>query len=86
MFDYYEVEKIKAYAIIIIVLVGIVVGAGFLDAKIATKEWNNGVCTHCHEGFWTYEQAVGHKSSTSYIYICDSCGYRNEFPIIMDET
>ena len=29
-------------------------------------------------GTWEYEQAVGHKSSTSYIYICRKCGKRIE--------
>ena len=29
-------------------------------------------------GAWQYEQAVGHRSSTSYIYICPDCSKRIE--------
>jgi hypothetical protein len=40
------------------------------------KLWNGGHCT-CG-GNWEYEQAVGHRTSTTYIYICDGCGKRIE--------
>ena len=39
--------------------------------------WNDGQCNICG-GSWEYEQAVGHRSSTSYIYICEKCGKRIE--------
>ena len=41
------------------------------------KLWNDGHCDVCG-GTWVYEQAVGHRSSTSYIYVCDDCGKRIE--------
>lgn len=41
------------------------------------KFWNGGHCDICG-GTWEYEQAVGHRSSTSYIYICNKCGKRIE--------
>ena len=44
--------------------------------KHDSKVWNNGYCT-CG-GKWEYEQAVGHRGSTSYIYVCDKCGNRIE--------
>ena len=51
----------------------------FVDTTIErhdSKLWNNGYCD-CG-GRWEYEQAVGHKSTTSYIYVCDKCGNRIE--------
>ena len=36
-------------------------------------EYNNGTCLHCG-GRYVYQQAVGRRYFTSYIYICDSCG------------
>lgn len=41
------------------------------------KLWNDGHCDVCG-GTWEYEQAVGHRSSTSYIYVCEDCGKRIE--------
>lgn len=41
------------------------------------KLWNDGHCDVCG-GAWQYEQAVGHRSSTSYIYVCEDCGKRIE--------
>ena len=41
------------------------------------KLWNDGHCDVCG-GTWEYEQAVGHRSSTSYIYVCTECGKRIE--------
>lgn len=41
------------------------------------KLWNEGHCDVCG-GTWEYEQAVGHRSSTSYIYVCEDCGKRIE--------
>lgn len=41
------------------------------------KRWNDGHCDVCG-GTWKYEQAVGHRSSTSYIYVCTECGKRIE--------
>ena len=40
--------------------------------------WNGGVHSGCG-GHWVYEQAVGHRYTTDYIYRCDKCGYRYEF-------
>lgn len=47
------------------------------DIKHDEKLWNDGHCDVCG-GAWKYEQAVGHRSSTSYIYICEDCGKRIE--------
>lgn len=41
------------------------------------KQWNDGHCDICG-GTWKYEQAVGHRSSTTFIYVCGKCGKRIE--------
>lgn len=64
----------------IIIGIAIIVGVIFLYSIAVNSHdnrvWNNGHC-ECG-GTWEYEQAVGHRSSTSYIYICDKCGERIE--------
>ena len=35
--------------------------------------YNNGICPQCG-GNYVYQQAVGHRYITSYIYQCDKCG------------
>lgn len=42
----------------------------------ATK-WNDGYCS-CG-GKWEYQQAVGHRYETMYLYQCDTCGRTEEF-------
>lgn len=51
-------------------------GVGKASIKYDEKLWNDGHCV-CG-GTWKYEQAVGHMSSTSYIYVCEDCGERIE--------
>lgn len=66
-------------SIIVIILLCVAMIFGFSKASIKHDEklWNNGHCDVCG-GTWEYEQAVGHRSSTSYIYICEDCGKRIE--------
>lgn len=69
------------YIIAIIITVLLVVALFFGEYKTQEKHdekcWNNGHCDACG-GTWNYEQAVGHKYETSYIYVCNSCGKRIE--------
>lgn len=46
--------------------------------------WNYGIHDGCG-GHWVYEQAVGHRFGTDYMYKCDKCGYRHEFTSYMGE-
>lgn len=78
------IEYIKIYAIAIIIVVAIlapfiigVVAFANHEDKIDDELWNNGYCSEC-DGQWIYEQAVGHRYDTSYIYVCDKCGKRIE--------
>ena len=36
------------------------------------KEFNNGICPKCGRPY-RFVQAVGHRTTTSYIYMCDHC-------------
>lgn len=66
-------------SIIVIILSCAAIIFIFSKASIKHDEklWNDGHCDVCG-GAWKYEQAVGHRSSTSYIYICEDCGKRIE--------
>ncbi len=73
-------DEFIAVFITVVIVIAIIAGLVFLvDAGENAhdyKLWNYGHC-ECG-GTWKYEQAVGHRSSTSYIYICDKCGERIE--------
>ena len=73
-------DELIAWIGSIVILIGIIVGIIFLysiaENAHDNKLWNNGHC-ECG-GTWEYEQAVGHRSYTSYIYVCDKCGERIE--------
>lgn len=74
MDDFYElIVQCIIGAIIIGILVVIV---AFMSAN-DEKKWNNGFCS-CG-GHWEYQQAVGHRYDTDYIYKCDTCGTIMEF-------
>lgn len=75
-----DLEEIAIGIVTIVVVFGIFAGLVFL-IELGTKAhddelWDDGKC-YCG-GHWEYEQAVGHRSSTSYIYVCDRCGKRIE--------
>lgn len=75
MSDY--LPEITSIIVIILLCVALFFGVYWISIKHDEKLWNNGHCDICG-GTWTYEQAVGHRISTSYIYICDDCGKRIE--------
>lgn len=75
MRDY--LPEIISTIVIILLCILIVFGCIKLMNTVDEKRWNDGHCDVCG-GTWQYEQAVGHRSSTSYIYICDECGKRIE--------
>lgn len=52
--------------------------------KVDSKIWNNGYCD-CG-GKWKYEQAIGHRASSSYIYKCDKCEKRIELRFMQQEV
>lgn len=68
---------------IVTIIAIVLIFGGFLYAiytggkKHEDKLWNDGHCNICG-GAWEYEQAVGHRSTASYIYVCRKCGKRIE--------
>lgn len=66
-------------AIIVVTLLCVAMLFGLYTCTITNDEklWNDGHCDVCG-GTWEYEQAVGHKYSTAYIYVCDNCNKRIE--------
>ena len=72
------IAEIIAVVVVFVLLIG---GAFLLDscAKEADIEaWNGGYHEDCG-GRWEYEQAIGHRYDTDYMYVCDKCGMRHEF-------
>ena len=49
----------------------------FICYAVNETKWNNGHCS-CG-GNWVYQQAVGHRANTTYLYKCDKCGKVYEF-------
>lgn len=79
MFDYLPeiVTTVVIIAVFIVLGAAIVFGVDTIATAHDDKLWNGGHCDVC-DGAWQYEQAVGHRSSTSYIYVCKDCGKRIE--------
>lgn len=79
MSDFYD---IVSELIATVVILGLVIGVVFLLNSCSesedTKAWNGGYHEDCG-GRWEYDQAVGHRYDTDYIYVCDKCGMRHEF-------
>lgn len=50
----------------------------FLNVCCQNNKYNNGVHKGCG-GHLIYQQAIGHRYSTSYIFKCDKCGEIMEF-------
>lgn len=49
----------------------------FARSCISYNIWNNGICSYC-DGHYEFQQAIGHRNYTSYMYICDTCGHSIE--------
>lgn len=61
----------------VVIIVGLIAVAMLISNSKDVKKWNNGYCS-CG-GRWEYQQAVGHRYDTDYIYKCDKCGKIEEF-------
>lgn len=75
MSDY--LPEIISIIVVISLVAALIFGVNKACIKYDEKLWNGGHCDVCG-GTWEYEQAVGHGSSTSYIYVCEDCGKRIE--------
>lgn len=68
----YDSDKYSWEVIGILLLIMAVIW--FAEKVWSADKYNNGVCEACG-GQYVYQQAVGHRYSTEYIYICDKCGH-----------
>ena len=75
MSDY--LPEIVTIIVIVVLCAALIFGVNKEQIKHDEKLWNDGHCDVCG-GTWEYEQAVGHRTSTSYIYVCTECGKRIE--------
>lgn len=69
-------QEIIGIIVIVILFFAFLFFVHTLSLNHENEIWNGGHCD-CG-GTWKYEQAVGHRSSTSYIYMCEECGKRIE--------
>lgn len=67
---------LSLFPIVIAILVAIIM----LTNIMSFNEYNNGICRDCG-GRFVYQEAVGHRRSTHYIYICENCGNLVETPV-----
>ena len=72
-------EKLKRELPTIILVVTLIAIMAVLciatDVSTAKTEslFNNGFCLQCGKRF-RYLQAIGHRDTTWYLYVCDQCG------------
>ena len=60
-----------------LIIIGVLLALLFILRMINATGWNNGYCS-CG-GKWIYQQAIGHRYETVYLYECDNCGKTREF-------
>lgn len=70
--------EIKGSIIILIICIIIMFIINSCEATLSEKTYNNGIHEGCG-GHWVYENAIGHRCSTNFIYHCDKCGMTIEF-------
>ncbi len=75
-YDRYDGDT-KVNLIMICILVGVLILVMMFESCHDASKWNDGHCP-CG-GNWVYQQAVGHRYDTDYIYRCDKCGDIQEF-------
>lgn len=56
------------------ILILIIIVLMFVSRACSSIRYNDGICKLCG-GRYIYQQAVGHKYSTNYIYKCEKCGH-----------
>lgn len=64
--------NISAEIIMLLLVVAVLIGVVCWGSQTETAAWNNGYCPVCGTKY-RYVQAIGHRYSTAYIYVCDTC-------------
>ena len=70
--------ELKGSIIMIIICIIIMFIMNSCETVLSEKTYNNGIHEGCG-GHWIYENAIGHRYSTNFIYHCDKCGTTIEF-------
>ena len=65
-------DILKALIVLILIVAIATVTISGVEYVSDKNNWNDGHCG-CG-GNWVYEQAVGHRNTTNYLYHCDKCG------------
>ena len=68
---YYRNNNVNPF-IPLLIAIAILIVVSFIDNIISSNQYNDGICS-CG-GTFKYEQAIGHRYQTRYLYICDKCG------------
>lgn len=57
----------------IVIVIAILIVLFIVESCIGADKYNNGICKLCG-GNYVFQNAVGHRWSTDYVYVCDKCG------------
>lgn len=60
------------FGFIAILIVAIIV-LWIIESCVGASKYNGGICKLCG-GNYVFQNAVGHRYETNYVYICDKCG------------
>ena len=63
---------------LLVIFVSLVIFCYVNDQNNQKQLYNNGIHQDCG-GAWVYQEPVGHKYSTTYIFKCNKCGLIKEF-------
>lgn len=66
------------------ILILILIVIFIISRACSSARYNNGICKICG-GHYVYQQAVGHRYETNYIYRCDKCGHTIEVDDVFPE-
>lgn len=58
---------------VIAIFAGILILFMIISSIISADNFNNGICRVCG-GQYEFKNAVGHKYTTEYVYVCKQCG------------
>ena len=65
--------EIDFYVKVVLAIIALLFISSCWDSCSDAREYNDGKCPYCG-GTYVYDTAVGHRYSTNFIYICDTCG------------
>lgn len=69
----YDNVDLVANVIFVVILIIVAFVVSCIEHIGDESKYNNGICKSCG-GHYEYQEAVGHRFDTDYIYRCDKCG------------